>query len=347
MPTWGAVLEEIQQSARQRGPLGPDLDGIRLKYIRRLHELSNRAVIVYCSGWLKNRGEPNVNYSVEGADVHALMEVCHDVEQRELDLIIHSPGGSPDAAEQMINYLRTQFNHIRAIVPLQAKSAATMLALGCDEIVMGRHSELGPIDPQILVPVPGGARYAPAHAILRDFERAQRELAEDVNRMAAWTPILHTYAGGLLEFCSQQIKLSQEIVAGWLSRYMLRHPDAGVSEAERDAVAFEIAEYFGSAESYDRCRTHGRPIRVEELEGIKGLRVLPLEKDDDLQDAILSIYHALDLTFNGPVVKIVENHLGARYALVQHNVQVQLPPPPSDGIQPNDPKMHQKLKKRR
>jgi len=82
------------------------------------------------------------------------MEVCYGIEERELDLILHSPGGSAQAGEQKLEYSRTRFDYIRAIVPLQAKSAATMIALGCDEILMGDHSEPGPIDPQILVPVP-------------------------------------------------------------------------------------------------------------------------------------------------------------------------------------------------
>ncbi len=166
--------------------------------------------------------------------MHALMEVCHAVPERSLDLIIHSPGGAVAAAEQMVNYLRTQFDEIRVFVPLQAKSAATMIGLGADEIVMGRYSELGPIDPQILIPIPGGTgRFAPAHAILRDFKRAKDEIAKDVNMLAAWTPILHAYSGGLLEFCTQQIQLAQEIVAGWLRAHMLAHPDAGIPDADR------------------------------------------------------------------------------------------------------------------
>lgn len=329
MPDWGEVLNEIQQSGIQRGPLGPDFDGIRSKYINQLQNLSGRAVIVYASGWLRSGGADHPDYIVEGGDVHALMQVCHRVEQRELDLIIHSPGGSAQAAEQMINYLRSRFDFIRAIIPLQAKSAATMMALGCDEILMGSHSELGPIDPQIVIPVPGGGRYAPAHAILRDFERAKREISQDINVLAAWTPILHAYAGGLLEFCTQQIKLAQEIVEGWLKRYMLSHADANVSLEERGSVARQIAEYFGSEDSYDRFRTHGRPIRTEELEGIRGLRIKRLEDNDLLQDAVLSIYHALDFTFGGPAIKIVENHLGARYVRIrQINVQLAAQPSP-------------------
>jgi hypothetical protein len=343
--SWGKILNEVQESAAARAPQGlpPDLDGIRQKYIGRIRELGDgeRAVIVYASGWLRG-DKPELDASVGPADVHALMEVCHGAEDRKLDLILHSPGGSGQAAEQMLNYLRTQFDEIRAFVPLQAKSAATMVALGCDQIVMGKHSELGPIDPQLLIPLPEGQRFAPAHAIVRDFKRAQDEIAQDVQKLPAWTPILRTYAGGLIEYCIQQIELSQEVVAGWLEQYMLAHEDAGVPEAKREERAKEIAQYFGSGASYDRFRTHGRPIRIEELQGIEGLRIKPLEEDDDLQDAVLSLYHALDITFGGPAVKIVENHLGARYVRLAQMVAVQMPvaqpgPQPATPLGPAQP----------
>lgn len=266
MPTWGTILREFQQSAAERAPNGADSDGIRLKYINQLRGVSGRAVIVYASGWLSGKTGVALDYSVVGSDVHALMEVCHDVEEQELDLVLHSPGGSAEAAEQMINYLRTQFDYIRALVPLQAKSAATIMALGCDEIVLGRHSELGPIDPQIQVPVPGGQRFSPAHAILRDFERAKTDIAADLNNLAGWTPILHAYAGGLLEFCNQQIRLSQDIVERWLSEYMLSHADSGLTTNQgRGEAAQRIADYFGSEDAYGRFRSHARPIRIEEL----------------------------------------------------------------------------------
>lgn len=330
MPGWGRVLKEFNESARARGQLGPDSDGIRLKYIRRLNELSGRAVIVYSSGFLVRGGSADPSLAVDASDVHALMEVCHDVTETSLDLIIHSPGGSPEAAEQMLNYLRTQFKEIRAFVPLQAKSAATMLALGCDEIWMGEHSELGPIDPQILVPVPEGRRYAPAHAILRDFQRAKDDLRADVSLLPAWTPILRSYAGGLIEFCQQQVRLSLEVVQAWLEKYMLADV---ADETERIQQAEEIARFFGSEEAYDRFRTHGRPLRVEQLEQLPGIKVQRLESDDSLQDTILSIYHATDLTFGRAalVSKIVENHVGARYVKGRQELIIQAPAPLTPG----------------
>ncbi len=328
MPTWGQILKEVNQSAVARAPRGPDVDGIRLKYIQALKQLSGRAVIVYASGWLRGSGD-SLALSVEGNDVHALMEVCHGVPERELDLVLHSPGGSAQAAEQMVNYLRTQFDHIRALVPLQAKSAATIIALGCDEIILGNHSELGPIDPQILMPMPGGgSRFAPAHAILRDFERAKQEIGKDVSALPAWTPILHAYGGGLLDYCTQQIQLSQDVVAGWMERYMLSHDDVAISPGERPVVARSIAEYFGAAASYDRFKTHGRPIRIEELKQIRGLRIRMLEDDAALQDALLSVYHTLEISFGGPAIKIVENHNGSRYVRLEQEVIIQAQPAP-------------------
>ena len=83
MPTWGEILKEVQASARERRPLGtgPDLDGIRLKYLKALHARSEHAVISYMSGWLQG-GKSALAHSVEGQDVHGLMEVCYQVEDR-------------------------------------------------------------------------------------------------------------------------------------------------------------------------------------------------------------------------------------------------------------------------
>ncbi|HZT92846.1 MAG TPA: hypothetical protein VE985_00015 [Gaiellaceae bacterium] len=219
MPGWGEILAEWQASISPTLPAG-DLDGIRDQYIQRLRELQGRAVIVYSSGWLAGRTSNDV--SVQGDDVHSMMEVCRDVEESELDLIITSPGGAAQAAEQIVEYLRTQFDYIRCFVPMQAKSAATMIALGCDEVVLGNHSELGPIDPQITLQTPEGPRGGPAHAILRDFRRAQEQTSSDVNLLAAWTPILRSYVGGLIEYCSQQVQLAIDVVARWLERYCWR-----------------------------------------------------------------------------------------------------------------------------
>jgi len=73
---------------------------------------------------------------------------------------LHSPGGSIEAAEAIVTYLRSKFAHIRAIVPHSAMSAATMIAMACDEIVMGKHSFLGLSTHSSLADTPGHANGA-------------------------------------------------------------------------------------------------------------------------------------------------------------------------------------------
>ncbi|MHB1611318.1 MAG: SDH family Clp fold serine proteinase, partial [Sulfobacillus sp.] len=86
-----------------------------------------------------------------------------------IDLLLHSPGGLPDAAETLLRTgFRASNRAFRVIVPASAKSAATLLALGADEILMGDNSQLGPIDPQVFVPQLG--MVLPAKAVISAYD---------------------------------------------------------------------------------------------------------------------------------------------------------------------------------
>ncbi len=65
-----------------------------------------------------------------------------------VDLILHTPGGISSATQQILHALKEHRGTKTAFVPYRAKSAGTMIALACDEIVMGPNAVLGPIDPQ-------------------------------------------------------------------------------------------------------------------------------------------------------------------------------------------------------
>ena len=153
------------------------------------------------------------------------MSALHGLEGKELDLILHSPGGSLEAAEQIVTYLRSKYDHIRAIVPQNAMSAATMIACACDEIIMGKHSALGPIDPQITVPTTAGHFTAPAQAILDEFERAKQEVVEDPRTAPLWVTRIQAYPQGVLAMCQEAIELSKERVEEWLNEYMFRNQE--------------------------------------------------------------------------------------------------------------------------
>lgn len=66
-------------------------------------------------------------------------------------------------------------------------SAATMLACACDEIIMGKHSAIGPIDPQMNLQRANGVNYSlPAHSILADFKTAKEEIATNPDAAKVW-----------------------------------------------------------------------------------------------------------------------------------------------------------------
>jgi len=86
----------------------------------------------------------------------------------KLDLFLYSRGGAIDVPWRIVTALRANAKDWNVLIPFRANSAATLLALGADEIVLGRFGELGPIDPimniQRLMPGPGG----PGSAVHQD-----------------------------------------------------------------------------------------------------------------------------------------------------------------------------------
>lgn len=186
MPTWGEVGDEIAATKDAAGNL--NFDAVRRKYLAELATLTGRSCIAYYTTFSPPAGAAPGNYQISlDPDVQAFMVVVKDLPRgTPLDLILHSPGGSAEAAEAIIDYLRGRFSGLRVMVPIAAMSAATMMAMAADEIVMGAHSQLGPIDPQLTIGTPEGPRSAPAAAIREQFDEAAKDLAEHPGACQPW-----------------------------------------------------------------------------------------------------------------------------------------------------------------
>ena len=335
MPTWGEILRQLNQTKAPQG-VGPDFDGVRRGYLRALHQLTGRAVILYSTAFLESRPIPPSDIQISLADVQGFMEAVSNVEERNLDLILHSPGGSAEAAESIVAYLRKRFDHVRVFVPVAAMSAATMVALSANEIVMGQHSQLGPIDPQFIISTPEGPRSAPAKAILNQFELAKQQ-CKDPSNLAAWMPILRSYLPGLLTQCEDSRKLAVTMVSTWLKNYMFAGEGNAAEKADK------IAAWFADYESF---HSHGRRVGLEQAIEI-GVKATPLEKEDPLQDAVLSVHHATMQTFSGnPAVKIIENHHGRAWVKLVGSVLIPPTPMPSPSSPPPSPPLNRAERRR-
>jgi ClpP class serine protease len=113
---------------------------------------------------------------------------------REIEIILHTPGGLVLAAEQIAGALAKHDGKVTAVIPHYAMSGGTLIALGADEILVDQHAALGPVDPQL-------GQY-PAASLIAVAERPGRHddrtlLMADMGRKAIAQ--IEGFTGRLLE----------------------------------------------------------------------------------------------------------------------------------------------------
>ncbi|SEU32852.1 Serine dehydrogenase proteinase [Paenibacillus sp. NFR01] len=287
-------------------------DVIRRSYLKKLHEYTDRNVIVYYSGWLQKSELRGYNgFSLNDGDKNGFMAAIHELDKSKgLDLFIHTPGGDIAATESLVEYLRSIFGtDIRAIVPQIAMSAGTMIACSCKEIVMGKHSNLGPIDPQM--------SGIPTHGIIEEFNRAKEEISKDPSTIPLWQPIIAKYHPTLIGECEKAIAWSTEIVKQWLVTAMFDGDPEAIKKSEH--IVSELGDHA-------LMKSHARHISGQRAKEI-GLNIQFLEDDQELQEAVLSVHHACIQTLTAtPASKIIENHNGVAHIQNVNPIQVQMGP---------------------
>lgn len=298
MPSWNELLNQIKSA-------GSTYDIVRKSCLAQLHALTGRNTIIYYSGWLQKpqlKGVNGIRWEINDADKEAFMAATHGLDRSKgLDLFLHTPGGEVAATESIIDYLRAMFTDIRAVIPQLAMSGGTMIACSCDQIIMGKQSSLGPIDPQI-----GGMA---AHGVIEEFERAVKEITANPNSVAVWQPIIAKYQPTLIGECEKAIKWAAEIA----SERLIKHMFKGKKDAKKRAA--KVIRELGD---HALTKSHARHLSLQKAKEI-GLEIVELEQSQALQDAVLSVHHATLITLaETAACKLVENHLGKGQAqLVQ------------------------------
>ena len=304
MPSWGELLQELQPTKDANGNDHPglSLDELRAKYLSRLYKLTGRNVIAYYSGWLK--AGKTLNIDINDSDITGFMNAINGLDcSKGLDLILHTPGGSPTATEGIVKYLHKKFgNNIRIIVPQMAMSAGTMLACASSSIVMGSHSYLGPIDPQF--------SGIPAYNIVSEFSKAKIDLENNPKSKDYWRLQFEKYPAAFLYTVIDAINLSATLAGEWLSEYMF----SGLPKVEAKKKTSSIVGKLNN-----NNKSHARHFSIDDCQSM-GLVVERLEDNQDFQEAVLSIHHAFIITLdNSPVTKVIENHIGKRFLSSQKN----------------------------
>lgn len=303
MAGWDDIVTELNS---HKEPERYDI--IRQKYLKDLESQTGRNIIAYYSSWLK---KSVADTDINDLDMNGFMNSVRGMDcSHGLDLILHTPGGSPVAAESIVKYLRSKFgNDIRVIIPHLSMSAGTMIACSAKEIIMGKQSSLGPIDPQF--------QGIPAYNIKKEFEEAKADLSLHRENFDYWRILLSKYPAAFVKVASDAIELSDKLVKEWLGTCMF----------DKDQDADTIRNIVSSLNEHEKSKEHGRHFDVNFCKNI-GLKIYELEKDQQLQDAVLSVHHAFMLTCAlGPIVKVIESSTGKRYIVKQQQQPLPIPFP--------------------
>jgi ATP-dependent protease ClpP protease subunit len=299
-----------------------ELAAERKKQLRRISALRGRDILVFAADINKSVPQISIDYS----DLLPFTDELSNLKGKTLDLILETPGGSGEVAEDLVKAMRAKYEDIAVIVPGYAKSAGTLIAMAGDEIVMGPHSAVGPIDAQIFYQ---GKRFS-ADALLEGMEKIKKEVADTGTLNRAYIPILQGISPGELQNAENALSFAKILVTQWLTHYKFRtwanHSSTGqpVTDAEKKQRAEEIAEQLCNHRYW---KTHARSIKIEDLEAMR-LKITNYANTPDLEDAILRYYTLLQMTFATNLYKIFET----ADSQVMRFLAPQLPPPLGPGM---------------
>lgn len=162
--------------------------------------------------------------SLEDSDadmLEALLQKC-DL-PNGFALMLSSPGGSGLAAERIINVCRSYSGtgEYTVIVPGKAKSAATMICLGASKIIMGKTSELGTIDPQVIVKEDDHVKRFSVYNLLNSYENLFKRAIKEKGNLQPYLQQLQNYDEREIAKYKSALELSEDIAIKALKAGML------------------------------------------------------------------------------------------------------------------------------
>jgi ATP-dependent protease ClpP protease subunit len=263
----------------------------RQEAISSLEKITNRQLLVYEANLWSNRS------GLGEEDIQPFGDLLVRLSPKQnFDLLLQSPGGDIDAAEKIVYMCREIGGEFRVIIPEYAKSAATLIALASDEVIMGLASEIGPIDAQLTGPGPGGATFqTSAQAFIDEFDRIKKEVDDTGKLSPAYFPLLEGINLGFIRMCRNLMDRSQKFAEKWLKKYMLKdNPEAA------EGLAADLC-------NVKKWLSHGVVIDADQAT-LLGVKVKKLSQDDNLWKQIWYLHCCYGVLFRRtPISKIYES----------------------------------------
>lgn len=244
----------------------------RQDLIRAIEQKTGRQLICYVAGQ---------HTMISRDDVVFLVDLLHNAKRGEgLDLLLHTGGGDMDAAEKLISMVRNFVGtaELRVVIPDFAKSAGTLMALAADFVVMSDSSELGPIDPQIVLNDGNGNRMStPIQSYLDAYHQHSAALAKNPNDIAAQI-MLQKFDPARLKVFEAARNRARVFAEDQLKLGMFRAPKTG----NFTQIAADLLDTT-------KWLSHGQMIGQQEAKDI-GLAVEYLDPEDELWKGYWQLY---------------------------------------------------------
>jgi len=293
-----------------------DLSDERKRCLQEISRLrGGRDVVVYAADLSADEAPTSIDYS----DLIAIQDQIQNLNGSAIDLVLETPGGSGEVAEDIVRALHDKYREVGVIIPGWAKSAGTLIAMAGDEILMAPGSALGPIDAQLY----WQGKHFSAHALLEGMKKIREEVAQEgLNH--AYIPILQAISPGELQSAQNALDFSKQLVREWLIRYKFKNwtvrETSGLPVTEE--YKLERAMKIGNALcDHGRWLTHGRSIPIHDLEEL-GVRVTNYATNDELCEAIQRYATLLQIAFERTTIyKIFETYTSQIYRFFGQMVQ--------------------------
>jgi ClpP class serine protease len=276
-PTIVKLLEEIHQSPKIRQQL--------IKKIESNSDFKNFRILLFFTSF-------RFPVSITDDDANIIEGILQKTDSnKELLLIINSPGGSALAAERIVRVCRSYSkNGFCTLVPKMAKSAATIITFGSKIIHMSPTSELGPIDPQVRV----GDKLMSAYSIIDSYKSMLDTAVKTQGRIEPYLQQLARYDPREIRELELAQELSENIAASLLKSGMMKN------NTEAD-IKSKLEIFLNPKET----KVHGRAI-YPEVAKKTGLNIEILDPQSIIWQICWELFIRADHAVNTSLAKLVE-----------------------------------------
>jgi len=288
----------------------------RTEIIKKIESLRDSKVITYATS---DRQGP-VNGRVAMDIIPIISSQLRKIgKTKNIDLVLYSSGGDTMVPWRLVSMIREYCDKFSVIIPYKAHSAATMISLGADEIVMSDMSELSPIDPStsnFFNPIdpknPQSRVPISVEEVMSYFDLAKNkfgiksdeELTKIFNKFVEANPSVHPLALGNVNRTHSLIKI--------LAKRLLKSHQETMKEDEIEKIIEFLTEKLYSHQYYI-----GRKEAKEDL-GIKTV----VNADDEMAQLMTEIYEQYSAEMKTREVWNPEAELGENQSMNKRQYKI-------------------------